>query len=182
MQIRLSALVILALTLIGGAAVAAMPNASAIKWQRLVVAGVGLAVEMPGKPTKGDDLMIGGLRSVAYRLETGEIRGYSVRAEQMPTDQIAVEGADALFDEIRDGLLADGTVRAEWSLRPGAGVIGRGVIIDSADKTGSDSYTMVAHIYLRGDWLYQVVATVPRGGEHDPIARRFLASARFLGK
>jgi len=53
------------------------------------------------------------------------------------------------------------------------------VIIDSAVKTGSDAYTAVAHIYLRGDWLYVLVATVPRGGENDPLARRFLNSARF---
>ena len=82
MQIRLSAIVFLAMALAGSTVAAAMPNAGTIEWQRLVVSGAGLAVEMPGKATKGDDLIIGGLRSVAYRLETGEIRGYSVRAEQ----------------------------------------------------------------------------------------------------
>lgn len=182
MQARLPAIVFLAMVFTGSTVAAAMPNASTIKWQRLVVSGAGLAVEMPGKATKGDDLVIGGLRSVAYRLETGQIRAYSVRAEQTPRQQIADEGAEALFDDIRDGLLADGTVRAEWSLKPSDGVVGRAVIIDSAMKTGPDAYTMVAHIYLRGDWLCEVLATVPRGGEHDPVARRFLASARFFGK
>jgi hypothetical protein len=175
-------MVFVALTVISGSAMAAMPNATAVKWQRLVISGAGLAVDMPGKPSKGDDLVIDGLRSVAYRLETGQVRAYSVRAEQMPASQIANEGADALFNDIRDGLLADGTLRTEWSLTPEAGAMGRGIIIDSADKTGSDSYTMVAHLYLRDGWLYEVIATVPRGQDRDAAARRFLASARFFGK
>ena len=182
MKIRLSIIVFLALAFAGSTVAIAMPNVATVKWQRLVVSGTGLAIEMPGKATKGEDLVIGGLHSVAYRLETGEIRAYSVRAEQMPRQQIADEGVEALFDDIRDGLLADGTVRAEWSLKSGGGVAGRGIIIDSGMKTGPDAYTLVAHLYLRDGWLYQVIATVPRGDEHDPVARRFLASAHFVGK
>ena len=100
----------------------------------------------------------------------------------MPRQQIADEGAEAVLDDLRDGLLADGRVRAEWSLRPEEGVVGRGVIIDSGMKKGPDAYTLIAHLYLRDNWLYQVIATVPRGHEHDPVAQRFLASARFFGK
>jgi hypothetical protein len=173
---------ILTIILAVGSAEAAMPGTPGVKWTALVVAGTGLAVEMPGTPVKGDDLSIGGLRSVAYRVESGETRTYAVRAEQMPSDELSLEGADSVFNEIRDGLIADGTLRAEWSLPERGGVTGRSVLIDSAVKTGSDAYTAVAHIYLRADWLYVLVATVPRGGENDPLARRFLSSARFAAK
>lgn len=182
MPIRLSAVVFLVLAVVGGSALAAMPNAATVKWQHLVVTGTGLAVDMPGTPVKGDDLTIGSLRSVAYRLESGETRAYGVRAEQIPADELTLEGADGLFDDIRDGMLADGTLRAEWSLRPQGGAVGRGLIIDSAVKSGPDSYTTIAHIYVHGDWIYELVATVPRGGDHDPVALRFLNSARFAGK
>jgi hypothetical protein len=170
------------LALLIGPAEAATTGAPAAKWQRLIVGGTGLAVEMPGAPVKGNDLTIDGLRSVVYRLDAGATRSYDVRCEQIPASQTAVEGVDALFDDIRDGLLEDGTLRAQWSLPPRAGAIGRGLTIDSAVKSGPDAYTTVAYLYLRGDWLYELLATVPRGGERDPAVQRFLASARFAGK
>jgi hypothetical protein len=182
MRIRPTAFLLLILALVAGPTEAAMPGASAAHWQRLVVAGTGLAVEMPGAATKGNDLTVGGMRSVVYRLETGEARSYDVRCEQMSASQIAIQGVDALFDNIRDGLLEDGTARAQWSLPARGGAVGRGLIIDSAMKSGPDSYTTIAYLYLRGDWLYELLATVPRGGDRDAAARRFLNSARFSSK
>ena len=159
-----------------------MLGAPAAQWQRLFVGGTGLAVEMPGAPVKGNDLTIDGLRSVVYRLEAGATHSYGVRCEQIAASQIAVEGADALFDDIRDGLVEDGTLRAQWALPARADAVGRGLIIDSAVKSGPDAFTTVAYLYLRGDWLYELLATVPRGGERDPAVQRFLGSARFAGK
>lgn len=159
-----------------------MPGVPGPHWQKLAIKGTGLAVEMPGAATKGNDLTVGGMRSVVYRLETGDAHSYDVRCEQMAPSQLAVEGADVVFDDIRDGLVEDGTLRAQWSLPTRGGAVGRGVIVDSAMKSGPDSYTMVAYLYLRGDWLYELLATVPRGGDHDAAARRFLNSARFASK
>lgn len=159
-----------------------MPGAPALHWQRLVVSGTGLAVEMPGAAVKGNDVTIGGMRSVVYRLEADATRSYDVRCEQMPASQIAIEGIDAVFDDIRDGLLEDGSLRAQWSLPPRGGATGRGLIIDSAVKSGPYAYTMVAYLYLRGTWLYELLATVPRGGDRDKAALRFLNSARFASR
>jgi hypothetical protein len=170
------------LTVLSGPTQAAMPGAPALHWQRLVVGGTGLAVEMPGAAVKGNDVTIDGMRSVVYRLEAGATRSYDVRCEQMPASQIAIEGPDALFDDIRDGLLEDGTLRSQWSLPSRAGAIGRGLVIDSALKSGPDAYTTVAYLYLRGDWLYELLATVPRGADRDQAAQRFLDSARFAGR
>jgi hypothetical protein len=182
MYIRLTGFLVFILALFAGSTEAAMPSASAVHWQRLVVSGTGLVVEVPGTPVKGNDVTVGGMRSVVYRLEAGQARSYDVRCEQVSTRQIAVEGIDAKFDDIRDGLLEDGTLRAEWPLRARAGAVGRGLIIDSAVKSGPDAYTMIAYLYLRGDWLYELLATLPRGGDHDPTAQRFLNSARFASK
>ena len=180
-SIRFLVLIVLAAAF-GGGAFAAMPGAPAADWQHLAVPGTDLAVDMPGTPTKGDDIVAGGMHTIAYHVTEGDTRAFGVRAEQVAAGLVASEGANGILDDVRNTLVADGTLRVDQVLPTQGDVVGRSLVIDSEEKTGPGAYTTVVHLYLRDGWIYVLVATVPRGDESDPTARRFLESARFSGR
>ena len=170
MRIRLIAMLIL--TLAGGGALGAVPDVPAV-WQKLMLAGTALTVELPGAPIKDEEITQGGLRSVAYRVDDGPSKSYITRADQVP----AAGDTESRFERARDGALGIGRLRAEHAIAARDGTEGKEFIVDSIG--GSDPYTTVTRVYLRGDWTYTLVATVPRGTERGGVVARFLASARF---
>ena len=170
MRIRLFAILILAVA--GGGAMAAVPETPAA-WQKVMLAGTALTVDLPGAAVKDEDIVQGGLRSVAYRVDDGPNKSYLTRADQVP----AGGTAEGRFERARDGALGVGTLRAERPLAARDGAEGREFVVDSIG--GAEPYTTVTRIYLHGDWTYALVATVPRGTERGAVVARFLESARF---
>jgi hypothetical protein len=174
MRIRLFAILILAF-MGGGAAMAAVPEVPAA-WQKVMLAGTALTVDLPGAAVKDEDIVQGGLRSVAYRVNDGPNKSYITRADQVPAGG-SIEGR---FERARDGASGLGTLRAERALAARDGAEGREFVIDSIG--GTEPYTTVTRIYLHGDWTYALVATVPRGTERGAVVARFLDSARFANR
>lgn len=173
MRIRLFAILILGLT--GGAAAAAVPEVPAV-WQKLMMAGTAMTVDLPGAPVKAEDLTLGGLRSIAYRVDDGPTKSYFARADQVP----AGGDAESRFERARDSVTGLGLLRAEHAVAARDGTEGKEFVVDSIG--GSDPYTTVTRVFLRGDWTYMLIATVPHGTERGAVVARFLASARFASQ
>lgn len=169
---RKRAFAVLVMAFVGGGAAAAVPDVSAV-WQKLVLAGTALTVELPGAPIMDEDMILGGLRRVTYRVDDGPGKSYITRADQVP----AGGDVEIRFERARNDAVSVGTLRTERAVTARDGTEGKEFVVDSIGS--SDSYTTVTRVYLRGDWTYTLVATVPRGSERNTVVARFLASARF---
>ena len=149
------------------------------RWQALTIPATGFTVEMPGEPTRQQDMTEGGLRYVLYTAEDDPVRDYVAGVQEIAADAVA-KGAEQIYDRARDSLVRStaGKVRAERKVKCD-GVDGREIIIDATDDTGVN--TLIDRIFLKGNRLYQLGAIVPRGTEHDAVVMRFLDSARIRG-
>lgn len=149
-------------------------------WQTFDASEGGFRVTMPGKPTKGHDVLTtaaGPLDSVNYVYTTPDQRvAYGIDYVDYPPDVVRRNDPDRILEAARDGLVGKlrGRVRDERRIDL-EGQPGRAV-----ELALGDGRFVRARLYLVGQRQYQLVVVTPdeRTGATD--AQRFLDSFRLL--
>ena len=149
-------------------------------WQTFDASEGGFRVAMPGKPTKGRDVLTtaaGPLEGVNYVYTTPDQRGaYGIDYVDYPAEVVRRNDPERILEAARDGLVGKlrGRVRDERRVSL-EGQPGRAVELALADGR-----VVRAQLYLVGQRQYQLVVVTPDERTAAKEAQRFLESFRLL--
>jgi hypothetical protein len=149
-------------------------------WQTFDASEGGFRVSMPGKPTKGRDVLTtaaGPLEGVNYVYTTPDQRvAYGIDYVDYPAEVVRRNDPERILEAARDGLVGKlrGRVRDERRVslegRPGRAV----------DLALADGRFVRARLSLVGQRQYQLVVVTPDERTAANDAERFLESFRLL--
>ena len=149
-------------------------------WQTFDASEGGFRVSMPGKPTKGRDVLTtaaGPLEGVNYVYTTPDQRGaYGIDYVDYPAEVVRRNDPERILEAARDGLVGKLRGRVRDERRVGLeGQAGRAV-----ELALGDGRFVRAQLYLVGQRQYQLVVVTPDERTAANDAERFLASFRLL--
>jgi len=151
------------------------------KWVSFSSKQAGFSIEMPTQPkpsTMTTDSFIGKVTNNIFTSWEGDEK-FTVDHSEIPHFALEFAGADTIYDHARAALL-----KQTWSKQISFddvtlnGRQGKQLVYDTPPVPGKPETKGLANLFLVGNRLYVIDATVPEG-DSEADAKRFLASARF---
>ena len=168
-------------TLFAVACLLAVPAAAQEKWVAYSSQEARFSVEMPTQPklsTTSMSSFIGNVTNEIFTSWEGHEK-FTVDHSEIPNFALHFAGPDTIYDHARAALL-----KQTWSKQISFGDVtvngraGKQLVYDTPPVPDKPETTGMANLFLVGNRLYVVDATVPVG-DSEANAKRFLASARF---